>query len=204
MTWFTIRAIIFFLRELNRAGLYAYYTEFLHFREKSHTNQNLYALPLSLFLAPFTKSRIMSVAENESTNDTDVQTVASVGQKRPRDSDDDHDDDDQQVGEHGERKEERKAANRRSAFQSRLRKKLLIEELQKKVSTLTEELSILKDNNRTLTQGLEASLSENRKLRFMHQQGGRMGIPGMPMGGKNAFLGLQGGNMGGLMGFRGF
>lgn len=144
----------------------------------------------------------MSVAENDSTNDTNVETVASGGQKRLRDSDDD--DDEPQVGEHGERKEERKAANRRSAFQSRLRKKLLIEELQKKVSTLSEELSILKDNNRTLTQGLEASLSENRKLRFLHQQGGRMGIPAMPMGGKNSFLGLQGGNMGGLMGFRGF
>jgi predicted RNase H-like nuclease (RuvC/YqgF family) len=144
----------------------------------------------------------MSVAEDESANATNVETVPSGGQKRLRDSDDD---DEGQDWEHGERKEERKAANRRSAFQSRLRKKLLIEELQKKVDKLSEELSILKENNRTLTQGLEASLSENRKLRFLHQQGGRMGIPGLSMGVKPSFLGsLQGGNMGGLMGFRGF
>ena len=128
-------------------------------------------------------------------DDTSVDDKESL--KRPRD---------EESGTDGERtRDERKSANRRSAFQSRLRKKLLIEELQQKVNKLSEELSVLKDNNRTLTKGLEESLAENRRLRFVHQQGGRVAMPGGQLGSQTNFLsGLQGGGLGGLMGFGGF
>jgi bZIP transcription factor len=66
--------------------------------------------------------------------------------------------------------EQRKSANRRSAFQSRLRKKLLIEELQGKVSDLTEQLDTLKEDNKSLCHRLESALAENRRLRFAQQQ----------------------------------
>lgn len=144
----------------------------------------------------------MSIADNEQKSNTNVSSMStsehsgdenSSSKKRPLNDDP------------GERKEERKAANRRSAHQSRLRKKQLIEELQKKVEKLTEELILLKENNRALSKGLEASLTENRKLRFLHQQGGRLGMAGACLGGQSSLLGgLQGGGIGGLMGYRGF
>jgi hypothetical protein len=70
----------------------------------------------------------------------------------------------------GDLVEQRKSANRRSAFQSRLRKKLLIEELQGKVSDLTEQLDTLKEDNKSLCHRLESALAENRRLRFAQQQ----------------------------------
>ena len=147
----------------------------------------------------------MSISDNDAVSDTNKDTMSpddnSVDDKDPKK----RLREDEEGPPEGERKEERKAANRRSAFQSRLRKKLLIDELQQKVTKLSEELSVLKDNNRTLTQGLEASLAENRKLRFLHQQGGSRATPAGQLGTQNNFLsGLQGGGLGGLMGFRGF
>lgn len=138
----------------------------------------------------------MSISESEQANSThDLSPSTSPGpdsKKRDRESDLTED----------ERREERKAANRRSAFQSRLRKKLLIEELQGKVNKLTEELTVLKENNRTLTLGLEASLQENRRLRFLHQQGGGLGggLGGGGLSAQSALLGLNGGGFGSLMG----
>jgi len=80
-----------------------------------------------------------------------------------------------------ERREERKAANRKSAYQSRLRKKLLIEELQGKVTALTSSLKGLREENHTLSLRLESALSENRRLRFLQHQalvgvGGSLGV----------------------------
>lgn len=107
------------------------------------------------------------------------------------------------LGVHGEHQEGRKAANRRSAHQSRLRKKLLIDELQLKVEKLAEELVLLKEENRTLSNSVEDSLTENRKLRFWLQQGLSVGMAGACFGGQSPFLdGLQGRGIGGLMGYR--
>lgn len=99
-----------------------------------------------------------------------------------------------------EKAEERKAANRRSAHQSRLRKNMLIEELQKKVTKLNEEIAVLKENNRTLSLGLEASIAENQRLR-LHQQAAGLGAPlAGPIAASLPFLGLNGGVYGGLFG----
>lgn len=140
----------------------------------------------------------MSISSNDQANDMSPSSSPGPDSKK-RERDDLTED---------ERREERKAANRRSAFQSRLRKKLLIEELQGKVNKLTEELTVLKENNRTLTLGLEASLQENRRLRFLHQQGGLGGggLGGGALGAQSALLGLNGGghHFGSLMGHRGF
>jgi hypothetical protein len=85
--------------------------------------------------------------------------------------------------------EQRKSANRRSAYQSRLRKKLLIEELQEKVSDLMEQLDTLGEDNKSLCHRLESALAENRHLRYsqqesliMSQAGGMHGLPMMNMG----------------------
>ena len=69
-------------------------------------------------------------------------------------------------------REERKAANRRSAYQSRLRKKLLIEELQGNLCDLTEQLEALRDENKSLSHRLARALEENRQLRCVHEQQG--------------------------------
>mmetsp|Transcript_13848 Transcript_13848/g.19963 ORF Transcript_13848/g.19963 Transcript_13848/m.19963 type:complete len:166 (+) Transcript_13848:65-562(+) len=86
-----------------------------------------------------------------------------------------------------ELREERKAANRKSAFQSRLRKKQLIEELQGKVSKLSEELKTLNEENQVLSYSLQAELAENRRLRFLQMQvmGGGGGGLGAAMQGLN-------------------
>ena len=83
-------------------------------------------------------------------------------------------------------REDRKAANRRSAYQSRLRKKLLIEELQEKVADIAKHLDIVRDENKSLLYSLESALSENRRLRYVQQErlilgknGAFMNVPGM-------------------------
>lgn len=159
-----------------------------NFQNKTNPNQishNIYPFQPNLYNHNFA---MMDITQSTSVrtsidNSSDSNDDASCGKKRVRD---DLTED--------ERREERKAANRRSAFQSRLRKKLLIEELQQKVNKLQEEMAVLKENNRTLTLGLEASLSENRRLRFMQQHGSSSG-------GMAALAGLQG--MGGMAGMSG-
>lgn len=78
-------------------------------------------------------------------------------------------------------REQRKSANRRSAYQSRLRKKLLIEELQGKVSDFEEKLGSLHDDNKTLRLRLESAMTENRRLRYVQQDSLMTGNTGVGM-----------------------
>jgi len=64
-----------------------------------------------------------------------------------------------------EKKAERRAANRRSAFQSRQRRKILIEDLQRTVAALSKDNNDLRKNNDEIRSQLEAALLENRQLR---------------------------------------
>ena len=64
-----------------------------------------------------------------------------------------------------EKKAERRAANRRSAFQSRQRRKILIEDLQRTVAALSKDNNDIRKNNDDLRSQLEAALLENRQLR---------------------------------------
>lgn len=101
--------------------------------------------------------------------------------------------------------EDRKSANRRAALQSRLRKKVLTDDLQQQVNKLLSELSTLKEENRSLSQNLESSLAENRRLRFVQQHTGLLARQGGALGNQNAFLGgLQASGFGGVIGFQGF
>lgn len=101
--------------------------------------------------------------------------------------------------------EDRKSANRKSAFQSRLRKKILTDDLQQKVAKLQSELVALKETNRTLLQNLETSLAENRRLRFVYQNSGRFAGPGGGLGNQAAFLGgMPAGGFNGVAGFHGY
>eukprot|EP00529_Nitzschia_sp_RCC80_P016760 CAMPEP_0113462288 /NCGR_PEP_ID=MMETSP0014_2-20120614/12004_1 /TAXON_ID=2857 /ORGANISM="Nitzschia sp." /LENGTH=676 /DNA_ID=CAMNT_0000354125 /DNA_START=290 /DNA_END=2320 /DNA_ORIENTATION=- /assembly_acc=CAM_ASM_000159 len=63
-----------------------------------------------------------------------------------------------------EKKAERRAANRRSAFQSRQRRKILIEDLQRTVAALSKDNADLRSLNQDLQQQLEVTLIENRQL----------------------------------------
>ena len=65
---------------------------------------------------------------------------------------------------------ERRAANRRSAFQSRQRRKILIEDLQKTVTSLSKDNQDLRNSNNQLRAKLETAMLENQLLR--KQQGG--------------------------------
>jgi bZIP transcription factor len=60
---------------------------------------------------------------------------------------------------------ERRAANRRSAFQSRQRRKILIEDLQKTVATLSKDNQELRNSNNQLLAKLETAMLENQLLR---------------------------------------
>ncbi|VEU40487.1 unnamed protein product [Pseudo-nitzschia multistriata] len=64
-----------------------------------------------------------------------------------------------------EKKAERRAANRRSAFQSRQRRKILIEDLQRTVAALSKDNNDLRKTNDEIRSQLEAALLENRQLR---------------------------------------
>lgn len=64
-----------------------------------------------------------------------------------------------------EKKAERRAANRRSAFQSRQRRKILIEDLQRTVAALSKDNNDLRKSNDEIRSQLEAALLENRQLR---------------------------------------
>lgn len=83
--------------------------------------------------------------------------------------------------------EQRRSANRRAANKSRLRKKLLIGELQDKVSDLMNQIVTLKEENKSLCHRLESESAENRHLLFSQHQsrivgqatGGMHGVPTM-------------------------
>ncbi|CAJ1957362.1 unnamed protein product [Cylindrotheca closterium] len=68
-----------------------------------------------------------------------------------------------------EKKAERRAANRRSAFQSRQRRKILIEDLQRTVAGLSKENTDLRKSNEDLRVQLKAILLENHQLRMQQQ-----------------------------------
>jgi ribosome-binding protein aMBF1 (putative translation factor) len=98
--------------------------------------------------------------------------------------------------------EMRKAANRRAAHQSRLRKKHLIAKLQEEVKTLSDIVLSMKENNQTLEKRLEEAILENRKLRYMHEQGSRLALLMGPLAGSDRFHGSQ--QLETLMRFNGF
>jgi len=68
-----------------------------------------------------------------------------------------------------DKKAERRAANRRSAFQSRQRRKILIEDLQRTVAGLSKENTDLRKSNEDLRVQLKAILLENHQLRMQQQ-----------------------------------
>lgn len=77
-----------------------------------------------------------------------------------------------------DKKAERRAANRRSAFQSRQRRKILIEDLQRTVAGLSKENTDLRKSNEDLRVQLKAILLENHQLRMQQQmQGPNVGGP---------------------------
>jgi bZIP transcription factor len=66
--------------------------------------------------------------------------------------------------------EGRRAANRKSALESRLRRKNLIETLQQQVEKLSKESTEMKAVNENLRKQLEATLSENQHFRLLVAQ----------------------------------
>jgi hypothetical protein len=83
-------------------------------------------------------------------------------------------------GTESEKQELRKATNRRSASESRLRRKQLIEDLQKAIFDLHNEKAAMKQENDGMKLQLDASMAENRQLRFsimlMQQQLQQFGL----------------------------
>eukprot|EP00429_Kryptoperidinium_foliaceum_P005577 CAMPEP_0176021496 /NCGR_PEP_ID=MMETSP0120_2-20121206/10438_1 /TAXON_ID=160619 /ORGANISM="Kryptoperidinium foliaceum, Strain CCMP 1326" /LENGTH=309 /DNA_ID=CAMNT_0017354609 /DNA_START=123 /DNA_END=1052 /DNA_ORIENTATION=+ len=71
-----------------------------------------------------------------------------------------------------DKKAERRAANRRSAFQSRQRRKILIEDLQRTVAALSKDNGDLRKSNEDLRVQLEAVLLENHQFRMQQQISG--------------------------------
>jgi hypothetical protein len=119
-----------------------------------------------------------------------------------------------------EKLEGRRAANRKSALESRLRRKNLIESLQKQVDKLSKETTEMRVLNENLRKQLETALSENQhfRLAFAQQQwssglnhglsslysnpsllNSRAGIGGFGIGGVHpAFAGMQSGLLGNI------
>lgn len=95
---------------------------------------------------------------NEISSDEDGKKEGSKSKKRP--SPEPGDDD---------KKAERRAANRRSAFQSRQRRKILIEDLQRTVNALSKDNGDLRKTNEELRVQLEATLLENHQFRMQQQ-----------------------------------
>lgn len=83
-------------------------------------------------------------------------------------------------GTESEKQELRKATNRRSASESRLRRKQLIEDLQKAIFDLHNEKAAMKQKKDGMKLQLDASMVENRRLRFsnmlMQQQLQQFGL----------------------------
>lgn len=160
--------------------------------------------------------------ENVELDDKDKGVTESRNADDPED-DDDASDDGPKDGRAKKRKkdlsederlEERRAANRRSALESRQRRKNLIESLQKQVEQLTKETTELRAVNDTLRLQLDSSLAENQQFRLVISQqqlaaGGGAGLAGfgqnpgllLGRGGLNpALAGVQQGMFGGLGG----
>lgn len=113
-------------------------------------------------------------ATNEVSSDEDGKVS---GNKRSHPASDDGLDDTD------DKKAERRAANRRSAFQSRQRRKILIEDLQRTVSALSKDNGDLRKTNDDLRVQLEATLLENHQFRMQQQLAGAANNP--------SFLGAQ-------------
>jgi hypothetical protein len=110
-----------------------------------------------------------SEGSSDSENRADSEERPRKGKKRKQELTED------------EKKAERRAANRRSAFQSRQRRKVLIEDLQKTVSDLSKENSSLRSENEALRLQLDASVRENRAYRLQQQlSAGNPGAGGYP------------------------
>ena len=86
-----------------------------------------------------------------------------------------------------DKKAERRAANRRSAFQSRQRRKILIDDLQRTVAALSKDNGDLRRVQDEMRVQLEAALLENHKLRMQQQLTG-MGTVANPA---TALFGVQ-------------
>jgi hypothetical protein len=65
-----------------------------------------------------------------------------------------------------EKQEYRKAANRKSAFESRVRRKKLIEDLQDAIFDLHNEKAAMKQETDGMKLQLDVAMAENRQLRF--------------------------------------
>lgn len=100
---------------------------------------------------------------NEISSDEDGKKVGTKGKKRPNPEEPVDDD----------KKAERRAANRRSAFQSRQRRKILIEDLQRTVNALSKDNGDLRKTNDELRVQLEATLLENHQFRLQQQLAGQ-------------------------------
>mmetsp|Transcript_116286 Transcript_116286/g.333951 ORF Transcript_116286/g.333951 Transcript_116286/m.333951 type:complete len:337 (-) Transcript_116286:75-1085(-) len=103
---------------------------------------------------------------NEISSDEDGKKEGSKSKKRP--SPEPADDD---------KKAERRAANRRSAFQSRQRRKILIEDLQRTVNALSKDNGDLRKTNEELRVQLEATMLENHQFRMQQQLAGSNNPP---------------------------
>jgi hypothetical protein len=110
--------------------------------------------------------------DEEDTKGESVNTPSSRGQKRSlagsgsgsgNGSNGEPDDD---------KKAERRKANRRSAFQSRQRRKILIEDLQRTVAALSKDNTDLRKSNDDLRVQLEATLVENHQFRMQQALSG--------------------------------
>jgi len=75
-----------------------------------------------------------------------------------------------------DKKAERRAANRRSAFQSRQRRKILIDDLQRTVAALSKDNGDLRRSHDEMRSQLEAALLENHQLRMQQQLTGMGGM----------------------------
>lgn len=105
---------------------------------------------------------------NEISSDEDGKKEGSKSKKRPSPDSEPADDD---------KKAERRAANRRSAFQSRQRRKILIEDLQRTVNALSKDNGDLRKTNEELRVQLEATMLENHQFRIQQQLAGNNNPP---------------------------
>lgn len=118
---------------------------------------------------------------NEISSDDDGKKSDSKGKKRANPSSLTEED----------KRAERRAANRRSAFQSRQRRKILIEDLQRTVAALSKDNGDLRKSNEELRVQLEATLLENHQFRVQQQLAGAQGNHGAGFLGSSALQSAQ-------------
>jgi hypothetical protein len=116
--------------------------------------------------SPATKTDSDNSHDGSSTDEGDSKATETSmsGKKRPLAASED------------EKKAERRAANRRSAFQSRQRRKILIEDLQRTVAGLSKGNTDLIKSNEDLRVQMKSILLENHQLRMQQQ------LPGSQVG----------------------